>query len=126
MKPVKIPLAGGILINLIDTAGIHESDDKIEQIGIAKSKKAIDEADFLIVLLDGSKDLDKEDAEILAVAIFCDEPSARNSNLFPVKAKGLVLLRSERSLGKDGKADTPISIYGQLFGPSSFPPLARH
>ena len=57
-----------ITLNLIDTAGIHESDDKIEQIGIAKSKKAIDEADFLIVLLDGSKDLDKEDAEILAVA----------------------------------------------------------
>lgn len=39
-----------------------------------------------------------------------EEPTARNSNLLPVKAKGLVRLRSERSTGRGGREETPISM----------------
>ena len=55
----------GVVLHLYDTAGIHESNDKIESIGIEKSKKAIKDADVVIVVLDGSHDLDEEDKLIL-------------------------------------------------------------
>ena len=55
----------GVVLHLYDTAGIHESNDKIESIGIEKSKKAIKDADVVIVVLDGSNDIDEEDKQIL-------------------------------------------------------------
>lgn len=55
----------GMVLHLYDTAGIHESSDKIESIGIEKSKKAIKDADVVIVVLDGSNDIDEEDKQIL-------------------------------------------------------------
>ena len=55
----------GIVLHLYDTAGIRESDDKIESIGIEKSKKTIKEADVVIVVLDGSSNLDEEDQIIM-------------------------------------------------------------
>lgn len=54
----------GLMLHLMDTAGIRESKDKIESIGIDKSKKSIDLADLVIVLLESSK-LDEEDKQIL-------------------------------------------------------------
>ena len=55
----------GIILRLLDTAGIRESQDKIENIGIQKSRDSIGEADLVIVVLDGSKELSIEDEEIL-------------------------------------------------------------
>lgn len=59
---------GGISLHLLDTAGIRDSSDKVEYIGISKAKKTIDEADLVIVVLDSSKELTKEDEEILEVS----------------------------------------------------------
>ena len=55
----------GVVLHLFDTAGIRESSDRIESIGIEKSKKTIEDADIVIVVLDGSNDLDEEDQQIL-------------------------------------------------------------
>ena len=55
----------GVVLHLYDTAGIHESNDRIESIGIEKSKKTINDADVVIVVLDGSNDIDDEDKQIL-------------------------------------------------------------
>ena len=55
----------GVGINLIDTAGIHKSDDKIEKIGIEKSLSNIDKATLVLVVLDGSHPLDDDDRLIL-------------------------------------------------------------
>ena len=55
----------GVVLHLFDTAGIRESDDKIESIGIERSKKTIREADIVVVVLDGSNKLDEEDKRIL-------------------------------------------------------------
>ena len=55
----------GVVLHLYDTAGIHESNDRIESIGIEKSKKTINDADVVIVVLDGSNELDDEDKQIL-------------------------------------------------------------
>lgn len=55
----------GIPINIIDTAGIRNADNKVEQIGIERSRKSASEADLIIAIFDGSKELTKEDNEIL-------------------------------------------------------------
>ena len=56
---------GNATLHLIDTAGIHKSDDVIESIGIKKSEKALAEADLVIVMLDVSRPLDEDDYKIL-------------------------------------------------------------
>ena len=55
----------GIPLHLIDTAGIRNTDNIVEKIGVEKSKKIIDEADLIITIFDGSKELSKEDIEII-------------------------------------------------------------
>ena len=56
---------GGVPINLIDTAGIRETSDAVEKIGVEKSRKSIDEAELLLVMLDAASGIDDEDLEIL-------------------------------------------------------------
>jgi len=58
---------GTHIIKIVDTAGIREADDVIEQIGIEKSIKAVEEADIVISLFDNSKVCDKEDEKILSL-----------------------------------------------------------
>ena len=55
----------GVVLHLLDTAGIRDVDDKVESIGVNKSKDAIKESDLVIVLLDASNKLDDQDKEIL-------------------------------------------------------------
>lgn len=55
----------GIPFKIVDTAGIRNARDKIEQIGIEKSKKAANEADVVIGVFDSSVELNDEDREIL-------------------------------------------------------------
>ena len=55
----------GVVLHLLDTAGIRDVDDKVESIGVNKSKDAIKESDLVIVLLDASNELDDQDKEIL-------------------------------------------------------------
>jgi len=57
----------GVVLHLLDTAGIRDVDDKVESIGVDRAKKSIDEAELIIVVLDGSKELEDEDKEILAL-----------------------------------------------------------
>lgn len=55
----------GVVLHLLDTAGIRDVEDKVESIGVEKSKDAINNADLVIVLLDASSELDEQDKEIL-------------------------------------------------------------
>lgn len=55
----------GIPLKLVDTAGIRDAKDEVEKIGIAKSKEIAKDADLIIAIFDVSKDLGKEDLEIL-------------------------------------------------------------
>ena len=55
----------GVVLHLLDTAGIRDVDDKVESIGVDRARKTIDEAELIIVVLDGSKELEDEDTEIL-------------------------------------------------------------
>ena len=55
----------GLTLNLVDTAGIHESNDFIEQIGINKSLESLKKAQLVLLVLDGSRELEDEDYELL-------------------------------------------------------------
>lgn len=55
----------GLPLKLIDTAGIRNTENEVEKIGIEKSKRLAKEADLCIVIIDSSKKLDGEDREIL-------------------------------------------------------------
>lgn len=55
----------GIPLRLIDTAGIRETEDKVEKIGVDRSKNAIGTADLIVLVLDGSRQLVQEDTELL-------------------------------------------------------------
>ena len=55
----------GIPIRITDTAGIRETEDIVEKIGVEKSKEKIEEADLIILMLDASRDIDEEDKAII-------------------------------------------------------------
>lgn len=55
----------GISLNIIDTAGIRNTDDKVEKIGVDKAKDYAKEADLIIYVVDSSNDLDENDYEIM-------------------------------------------------------------
>lgn len=55
----------GIPVKIVDTAGIRETEDVVEKIGVEKSKEKIDEADLVVLMLDISRDFEKEDREIV-------------------------------------------------------------
>jgi tRNA modification GTPase len=59
---------GGIPVRLVDTAGIRQSLDEAESIGIRKSKEALADADLVLVVLDASQDETTEDAELVQKA----------------------------------------------------------
>ena len=59
---------GGVPLELIDTAGIRETDDVVEAIGVARSKKALAEADLVLIVLDASEALTEQDLELLALS----------------------------------------------------------
>lgn len=55
----------GILLNVIDTAGIRDTNDTVEKIGVEKAKNYAEESDLIIYVVDGSTPLDENDFEIL-------------------------------------------------------------
>ncbi|MFU8793071.1 MAG: tRNA uridine-5-carboxymethylaminomethyl(34) synthesis GTPase MnmE [Acholeplasmataceae bacterium] len=59
---------GGVTLNLIDTAGIRDTEDVVEKIGVKRSKKALEEASLVLLVLDQSAELTKEDKDLLALS----------------------------------------------------------
>ena len=65
---------GGVKLRLIDTAGIRETEDTVEAIGVERSRKAVENADMVIFVCDGSKPLTVEDEAIIDLC--CDRENA--------------------------------------------------
>ena len=55
----------GISLNIMDTAGIRETDDIVEKIGVDKAKEHAEEADLILYVIDSSEEMDENDQEIL-------------------------------------------------------------
>ncbi|EJH0522829.1 tRNA uridine-5-carboxymethylaminomethyl(34) synthesis GTPase MnmE [Campylobacter jejuni] len=64
---------GTHLLRIIDTAGIRESKDVIEQIGVALSKKSLEDADIILAVFDASRVQDKEDGKIFELLANTDK-----------------------------------------------------
>ncbi len=65
---------GGVKLRLIDTAGIRETADTVEAIGVERSRRAVENADMVIFVCDGSKPLTEEDEAIIDLC--CDRENA--------------------------------------------------
>lgn len=63
---------GGIALTIVDTAGIRETADRVEQIGVERSREALETADLILYVLDASSGVDEEDCEILRLV--ADKP----------------------------------------------------
>lgn len=81
-----IRLEGGLQLNLIDTAGIRDTTDIIEQKGIEKSYQIMEEAQLVILVLDGSEPLQEADRKLLEASskltriIVCNKADIANPN----------------------------------------------
>jgi len=58
---------GGVLVRLIDTAGIRDTEDIVERLGVERTKEAINNSDLVIFMLDASSQLQQEDHEIIGL-----------------------------------------------------------
>ena len=70
----EIVKVGGVKLRLIDTAGIRETEDTVEAIGVERSRKAVENADMVIFVCDGSQPLTPEDEAIIDLC--CDRENA--------------------------------------------------
>ena len=59
---------GGLTLRLIDTAGLRDSEDLAEQLGVERSRRAMEEAELVLAVIDGSESLSDEDQNILRQA----------------------------------------------------------
>lgn len=58
---------GNIVLNLIDTAGIHETEDIVESVGVSKAVEFIDRSDLILFVVDSSQELDASDEQIISL-----------------------------------------------------------
>lgn len=59
---------GGVLLRLTDTAGIRETDDEIERMGVTRSRRAMEQADLVLAVIDGHREITPEDLELIKCA----------------------------------------------------------
>ena len=59
-------LFGGLCLNMMDTAGIRDTEDKVEQIGVNRAKECAKDADLILYVADSSRELDESDRMIFA------------------------------------------------------------
>ena len=69
-------MVGATRLRLIDTAGIRQTEDRIEAIGVERSKEAVNHADLVLFVCDGSKPLTDEDRQVIDVCLDCENAIA--------------------------------------------------
>ena len=108
----------GILINIIDTAGIRETNDVVEKIGVDKSIKLIDDSDLVIVVLNNNENLTEEDKKILDNCVNKKVIIAINKSDLPtkldkkkIKYKNIVYTNTKESDGIDTLKEMIIKLF---------------
>lgn len=76
---------GGIILNLIDTAGLRETEDVVEKIGVEKTKKVLEKAALIILVFDYSSPLDETEIQLLKITEDKDRIIVINKNDLPKK-----------------------------------------
>ncbi|MCI7713195.1 MAG: tRNA uridine-5-carboxymethylaminomethyl(34) synthesis GTPase MnmE [Clostridiales bacterium] len=93
-------LCGGVLLRLTDTAGIRDTEDTVEQLGVERSRKALEAADLVLAVVDGSVPPTEEDLEVLRLA-------AKAPRWIAVFSKCDLWDTKTRSVGVIGQVGTP-------------------
>lgn len=89
-------LCGGVLLRLTDTAGIRDTEDTVERLGVERSRRAAEQADLILAVVDGSADVTAEDLTVLRLAGDSGKP--------------WLLLASKKDLVRNARA---VGIVGQ-------------
>ena len=84
---------GGLCLRLIDTAGIRETDDEVERLGVERSRDALERAELVLAVVDGSEEPTEEDAAVIAAA---------------EKAKRAIVVISKKDLSGGVRIDTAL------------------
>ncbi len=84
---------GSHLLRLIDTAGIRQAENEVESIGIAKSKESMEQADFVICVLNQNESLSEEDREVLSLIADKDGVILLNKNDLPAALQKEEIMR---------------------------------
>ena len=92
---------GGVLLRLIDTAGLRETEDAVERLGVERSRRALEQADLILVLADGTKPFGEEEHEALRLAAESGRPWLL---LHTKRDLGCVDAAGETSIGRTGLA----------------------
>jgi len=112
---------GGIPVRLIDTAGIRETSDLIEKIGVERSQKSVQNADLVLVVVDASRDLEDADNEFQALA--SKSPHLLIANKIdiasPSQRAGLADFIAVSALTGEGLEALETRIAGKLLGDAS-------
>lgn len=105
----------GLTLNLVDTAGIRETEDVVERIGVDRAKNMVNEADLVLYVVDSSSVLDKNDEEIISflkdqnVIVLLnksDLPSAVNSEMIQERlSKPVISVSAREETGIEEFAD---------------------
>ena len=103
----------GVILNLIDTAGIRDTKDIVEQIGVNRSMKAINEAELILLVLDRSKTLTDEDQKLLELTKDKKRLIIANKSDLP-KALDLEEVVSISTLTKSGLKELEQAILKRL------------
>ena len=93
-------LCGGVLLRLTDTAGIRDTEDTVEQLGVERSRKALEAADLVLTVVDGSVPPTPEDLAVLRLA-------AKAPRWIAVFSKCDLWDTKARSVGVIGQVGTP-------------------
>ncbi len=102
---------GGVPLRIIDTAGIRETDDAVERIGVEKARGYIERAALVLALFDGAQPLGTEDEEILSLV--AGRPALlllTKSDLPPVTTPAALAAAYARCAGGDAAAPTILAI----------------
>ncbi|MBQ3481175.1 MAG: tRNA uridine-5-carboxymethylaminomethyl(34) synthesis GTPase MnmE, partial [Oscillospiraceae bacterium] len=86
---------GRLCLRLIDTAGLRETDDEVERLGVERSRSAMERAELLIVVVDGSEPPTDEDRALLAAA---------------EKAKKAIVVLSKKDLSEEAELSTALPV----------------
>lgn len=102
----------GITLNLLDTAGIRDSEDVVEKIGIEKSKQVVQNADLVLLIVDASKPLDQEDEELRMLCRDKKYLMVHNKSDLLDEVKEDVILISAKNKQIDLLKDKIIELFG--------------
>jgi len=111
---------GGVLLNLTDTAGLRDSGDAVEALGVARSRRVMDSAELIFLLCDAGESFAQEDAALLAEAVGkaptvlvrtkCDRPALPLPEL-PVRPAAVVALSALTGEGLDALGEAVRALY---------------